>query len=148
MTFSSNFGAFSKAMKKAKDQPARDSLIVHKKVILEALTRIVKRTPVDTGRARANWQATLNTPSNQSTPHAGKPSKPKRTKAPALSVAGSEAVARGLAVLDGLKPYSVFWISNNVQYVKYLESGGRMSKQAPRGMVAVTVEELKAMFGE
>ena len=35
---------------------------LQKKIVLEALKRIVERTPVDTGRARGNWQVTIGTP--------------------------------------------------------------------------------------
>jgi len=35
-------------------------VLFQKKIALEALRKLVKRTPVDTGRARGNWQVTSN----------------------------------------------------------------------------------------
>jgi hypothetical protein len=102
------------------------------RIILEAITKIVKRTPVDTGRARANWQLTKSQPSTR----VFKKTDPE----------GDETIAKAMRVLDRMDPYSTFFISNNLDYIEYLEEGS--SKQAPYGMVAVTVEELRARYFE
>jgi len=49
-----------------------------------------------------------------------------------------------LAALAGLPAYQVVWISNNVDYIEELEHGH--SWQAPHGMLAVTVAELRELF--
>ena len=59
---------------------------------------------------------------------------------------GNTVVRKGLAALKKLKPYKVVFISNNVDYIEFLEEGS--SKQAPNGMVAVTVEELRVWMKE
>jgi len=53
---------------------------------------------------------------------------------------------RGLAALADLPPFSVVYITNNVNYISFLEEG--TPKTLPVGMVAVTVEELQEMFKE
>lgn len=124
---------------------------VHKKISLEALRRIVKRTPVDVGQARGNWQLAVN-----SIP-AGK----------ILDARGRDPVHEGLAALGALPPYSVVWLANNAEHAAVLEHGlfeppdpgpshdprkgrkGRVlvergfSTQAPQGMVRITFRELE-----
>lgn len=106
--------------------------VMQKKIVLEALRRLVKKTPVDTGRARGNWQVTIGSPVD------GQLDK----KDPE----GDSTIAIGLAALAGLPPFQVVWISNNVDYIEFLEEGS--SGQAPEGMLAITIEELRNMFRE
>jgi len=101
--------------------------IIQKKVVLEALRRLVMRTPVDTGRARGNWQVTI--------------AEPAENQVEVTDKEGDSTIAKGLAALTGLPDYQVVWISNNVNYIEFLEHGS--SKQAPEGMLAITVEELR-----
>ena len=108
------------------------AVLVQKNVTMEALRRLVFKTPVKSGRARGNWQVTIGDPA--------------MGQLDVLDVDGSMTVAAGLAALAGLPPYQIVWISNNVDYIERLEHGH--SKQAPEGMLAVTVEELRAMFRE
>lgn len=103
-----------------------------KKVVLEALRRLVMKTPVKTGRARGNWQVTISAAA------AGQLDQTDEDGAP--------TIAAGLAALQGLPPFDVVWISNNVDYIEKLEHGS--SQQAPQGMMSVTVAELRSMFQE
>jgi len=105
---------------------------LQKKIVLEALRRLVQKTPVDTGRARGNWQVTIGRPaSGQLDP---------------TDADGAATIAKGRAAMAGLKDDHVVWISNNVDYIEDLEHGH--SRQAPHGMLAVTVQELRGMFRE
>lgn len=106
--------------------------LLQKKVVLEALRRLVMKTPVDTGRARGNWQVTIGDPAMNQLETTDKN--------------GAGTIAQGLAAISHLPGYQVVWISNNVDYIEALEHGH--SKQAPQGMLALTVEELRAMFRE
>jgi len=115
----------------ARKIPLRTTTL-QKKVVLEALRRLVMKTPVDTGRARGNWQVTIGDPARGQTDE--------------TDMIGTATIAQGLQALAGLPAYQVVWISNNVDYIEELEHGH--SKQAPEGMLAVTVEELRAMFRE
>lgn len=121
-----SFDTFSLEVEQfAKGLMPKQVLILQKKIALEALARVVQKTPVDTGRARGNWQVTVGTPAEGE-----------------LAVTGRvEPASSGLAAL---KPFDVVYIVNNVDYIIYLEGGS--SGQAPAGMVAVTVEELRSMF--
>lgn len=103
---------------------------LQRKIVLEALKRVVLKTPVDTGRARGNWQVSIGSPAG--------------TKLDVTDKAGGETITKGLAVLTGLSPYQIVFIDNNLEYIEFLEHGS--SKQAPTGMLKITVEELLEMF--
>jgi len=107
-----------------------EAMTMLRKIVLEALRRLVMKTPVDTGRARGGWQVTIGSPAEGQT---GKQDKE-----------GRETIAKGLPALKDFDPYQIVWISNNVDYIEFLEHGS--SEQAPAGMLAITVEELRTMF--
>lgn len=103
--------------------------VLQKKLVLEALRRIVQKTPVDTGRARGNWQVTIGGPASGVLER--------------LDKDGSETIQKGLAAVASLPDFQVVWISNNLEYIEFLESGS--SKQAPKGMVRLTILQLREM---
>lgn len=94
-------------------------------VSLEMLRRIVMRSPVDTGRFRANWQVDLNTPPEEVTVD--------------VDVDGQITVMAGELKLAGYELGGTVFIVNNLPYAIPLEEGH--SKQAPAGMVGVTLTE-------
>jgi len=96
---------------------------------LEATGRIVKRTPVDTGRARGNWNIGLG--------------QPDRTLTETVDKSGEATVARGAAMIHQAGLDRTLYITNSVPYIVPLEHGH--SRQAPAGMVAVTVAELQPL---
>ena len=98
---------------------------------LEAVGRIARRTPVDTGRARGNWQTTLGRPAVGTIEVEGSPA--------AMSAL---AVSRAKAAVAGYKSGDIH-IVNNLPYIGNLENGS--SRQAPSGMVQVTVAELQPL---
>lgn len=110
-------------------------LNVVKKVATEALRRVVNKTPVDTGRARSNWMTALNTIPSETV---------ELTADLTREQASAVSITRGLGVIDSAQPFTTISIANNLPYIGVLEYGG--SKQAPEGMVRVTLAELEAMF--
>lgn len=113
-----------------------DMKLVVKKIAFESFKRIILRTPVDTGRARANWGVAI-----------GKP----RT---GMFVESSDKSGGGTinAAMSGVEQFvaagadgSIF-LTNNVPYIGPLEYGS--SKQAPQGMVRVTVEEMTGFLSK
>lgn len=101
--------------------------IVSRKIALEMFRRVILRTPVDTGRARGNWQTTVGAPAFGTLDETDK--------------SGRAAIARATTVCLAWKAVSGAWIflANNLPYIERLEHG--YSKQAPSGMVAITVAE-------
>lgn len=140
-----NAASFNSAVQDFIDSVGPTYLVpLHKELHLQGLRGIVQKTPVKTGRARANWQSAKGTePSGQIGVPGGQPIG-QFSQAPSLSVAGNDAVERGLRALAGLQPYSVTYITNTLPYVEALEAGS--SDQTPKGMVAVTIAELETQF--
>jgi len=150
-----------------KTLPASKVAIVVKRTALDALRRIVRRTPVDTGRARGNWQVSLGEPAIGEVPFAYGPidSKASGTIEKGKIVINTVGLGGGTGQLP-----PIVWITNNVPYILVLEEGGFVpsdpgpskdprkgregrvlvsggySVQAPNGMVAVTLQELLTQF--
>jgi hypothetical protein len=123
---------------------------LQRKVALEGLLRLVEKTPVDTGRARANWQVGINSepvaplyPADQPFPGSGVAGKRPLSHVPPVSQCGQETFDAGAAVIENM-PLCTCFITNNVEYIEELEHGH--SLQAPTGMLALTVAELQEMF--
>lgn len=100
----------------------------HEAFLLAGVEGLVDMTPVDTGRARANWQVTHGSPAVSSVVGTDK--------------AGSQTKAAGRAVAAKSQPYTVSYVTNNLEYVPALEDGH--SQQAPRGMLNVTFNRLQS----
>ena len=126
-----NLQQFNRALRKASKQVPRSHLVIfQKKIAMEALRRVVMKTPVDTGRARGNWQVDIN----------NVPGGVLET----TDKSGGGTTASGVAAMATLPPFGTVWIANNLPYIKALENGH--SGQAPAGMVSVTLAELGGMF--
>jgi len=106
---------------------------VVKRVIIDLFNRIVVRTPVDTGRARASWGLQKDT--------SGEGVLPDGTHLSAA--AATETAKKELRKLIDMKgkEYAVWWIFNNLPYAVPLEYGH--SKQAPAGMVRISLAEVE-----
>ena len=122
---------FKVVLGKAPKQAATLHLEFQKKLVLEGLRRIVLQTPVDTGRARANWLARRGFGS-------------ERVNNAARDRSGTSAIAAGSGILDRITlPYGLISIFNNVNYITFLEQGS--SQQAPSGMVGTTIPFLRRL---
>lgn len=97
-----------------------------RKICLDLLTGIVLKTPVDTGRARGNWFTSVGSPSANVTV--------------STDPSGSSAIANGLSAISKATG-NILWITNNLPYIYRLEFEG-WSKQAPAGMVRVTINDI------
>jgi len=145
MGFNDELEQFNKELDDFMNDIPEQAIQLQKKVVLEVLRRVVLRTAVDEGRARGDWQVTIGKPATSTAEEFKKVDSPeKSTEPPGLDVAGDEVIQKGLEAISNLPPYQVVFISNNVEYIEFLEEGS--SDQAPDGMVKVTVEELRQMF--
>jgi hypothetical protein len=97
-----------------------------RKICLDLVTGIVLKTPVDTGRARANWFTSIGNPTDNITE--------------STDASGSSTIAGSLGAISKA-PGNVLWITNNLPYIYRLEFEG-WSRQAPAGMVRVTVNDI------
>lgn len=118
--------------------------VFQKKIALEALRGLVFMTPVDTGRARGNWQVDID-----AIPLTviGSREEYKGRKASKTDIQ-TEEFREGQMKILGMQPNAaghVIFIVNNVEYIIYLEEG-RSKTQAPDGMRDVTFQNLLEMF--
>lgn len=82
-------------------------------ISFKVLASVVKKTPVDTGMARNSWNISE----------------------------GKINTSLINSVRDKISGKKDVYITNSINYIMKLENGS--SKQAPKGMVAVTINELK-----
>lgn len=132
-----NLQGMSKVKKAIEDAPDRGLLMVQK-IAMDLYQKVIIKSPVDSGRFRSNWQFSINRPIT--TP---------------ILTGGS----KGLAPIKALTeiPKSI-WLSNNLPYSRVIEYGlfttkpytiktvGGYSKQAPRGVARISLDEVKARF--
>jgi hypothetical protein len=100
-------------------------------------------TPVDTGRARASWAIGVGAPSDYVPPDVDPATKRERARQrrkggspPPIFEAPTPTDA--LSLIDGNE---VIYVTSNLPYMEALENGH--SKQAPAGMVRVTVAAIE-----
>lgn len=105
-----------------------------RRLSLQVLRRVVLKTPVDTGRARGNWIVAVNRIPQ------GIVEIEKLTRQEATDL----SLSRGVPIIEKSKPFTAISIANNLPYIGVLEFGG--SKQAPQGMVRVTLAEIQSQF--
>jgi hypothetical protein len=95
---------------------------VVRKSAIELQNAMIAKSPVDTGRFRANWQCGIGAIN------------PSITQPP-----GSDVQGRTALTLEAWKPGQTIWLTNSLPYSQRLENG--YSKQAPVGMVKLSVQE-------
>ena len=96
--------------------------------VIGCASRIIKRTPVDQGTLRGNWQMSIGQPISTTIDREDKSG----------SAASSEIAKEGQKLNIG----AVFYMSNNLPYAAAIEFGS--SKQAPQGMMRIEVLETAA----
>lgn len=121
MSFGSQLTAFVSGAEKKVERTVRA-------VKLELFRSVILDTPVDTGRARGNWQATLDSPATEET----------ENESMSVALAG---VAANLGKVN-----DVSFLANNLPYIEELEDGS--SKQAPAGMVRRNMARVQRLINE
>ena len=125
MSFSSDVEKWAKATNIGIEKTIRA-------VCLSVTKEVVERTPVDVGRLRGNWFATVGAPSSQSTDETDKP--------------GRQTINRAKPAIQGA-PGKQFWLTNNLPYAVPIEFGHSAIK-APAGMVRITAANVAANMRE
>jgi hypothetical protein len=100
---------------------------IMRKVSIDAMSRLILRSPVDTGRFRANWIATLDAPTSETVV--------------AFDPNGSATIEANAAAISDVEVGQSVFITNNLPYSERLENG--YSDQAPNGMVRLTAAEFQ-----
>jgi hypothetical protein len=133
-------GSFEDDLRKFEVKTNRKLTQVGRKVALELFRRVIYKTPVDSGRARANWQVTIGAQASGTVEFD--------------DTNGGATMSRATAASAGFKAGDTIYLTNNLPYIRKLEEGGYpdgpktvggFSRQAPAGMVALTVQEFAAI---
>jgi hypothetical protein len=134
---------FEDQLKNIEITTARTFDLAIRKIALELFKRVIYKTPVAKGRARANWQVSIGAPANGTVEIDDKN--------------GSATMSRAVADSRGFKAGDTIFLTNNLPYIMRLEEGGYpdgpktvggFSKQAPAGMVALTVQEFATIVNQ
>ena len=119
MSFSGDIRSFTTKTTQAHGKIARVAT-------LELFNGVIRATPVDTGRARGNWQTSVGAPVN--------------------GEIAREGDAAALAEVEAKTPQGagqITYLSNNLPYIDELENGS--STQAPEGMVRKNMDRVQRM---
>jgi hypothetical protein len=136
-------GSFEDDLRKFERKTERKMTQVGRKVALEIFQRVIYKTPVDSGRARANWQVTIGAPATGTVELSDKD--------------GSATMSLATAASAGFKAGDTIYLTSNLPYIRKLEEGGYpdgpktvggFSRQAPAGMVALTVQEFAQVVNQ
>lgn len=117
----------------AKKAPMAMVVKLQRVLILEAMKRVILKTPVDTGKARGSWQIEIGRGIEGDVERIDKQG--SQAQADAESIAGQ---------LAGLDKFVLVTIFNNTPYILVLENGN--SQQARKGIVRPTIRELRQIF--
>jgi hypothetical protein len=121
MSFASDVAKFAQEAGKSVDETGRA-------IVLELFGSVIKDTPVDTGRARGNWQTTMNSPATTEIARDG--------AQPSLNELSSE--------LPSFTGDKTIYLANNLPYIRRLEFDG-WSQQSPEGMVRKNVARIQSI---
>lgn len=127
--FVSNGSVFSAQIAEFVARAKGNADLVVRKVALDMFSRVIEKTPVDSGRAKSSWLVAIN-----SIP-TGDPGTIDKSGAPSFARVNAEVV--------GLKAGDTIAMTSSLAYSRRLEYG--WSKQAPEGMVRLTVLEFNGI---
>lgn len=98
-----------------------------RKIALDLLRKVTMKSPVDTGRFRANWMVGIGGADETTT-----------------DSTVNDAVMRGSIILSAYRDLKQIHLSNNLPYAAALEHGHSM--QAPLGVAEISVAEIEEHF--
>lgn len=104
----------------------RDAVIY---IATEGLARVTEKSPVDVGTFQNNWLVSIGSPDESTTMSLG--------EFGAMS-------AQAIASYGTLTDFPMIYLQNNLPYALSLENGS--SRQAPGGVLAMTVSELEMIW--
>lgn len=104
----------------------RDAVIY---IATEGLARVTEKSPVDVGTFQNNWLVSIGQPDDSTTMTLGQ-----------FAAMSAQAIA-SYATATG---FPMIYLQNNLPYALRLENG--WSRQAPSGVLAMTVAELEQIW--
>ena len=120
-------GEFGAQVRRWSDKTQKKMDKAVRKIALEEFSNDILLSPVDTGRFRGNWQPAVG--------------RAVGGTIEAVDPSGATVTAKVQSVTGQVKAGDVIYMVNNLPYAQRLEDG--WSKQAPSGMVALTVQRFQ-----
>lgn len=112
------------------ERKAQDRIdMAFRKIALDLFTSVILKSPVDTGRFRANWQVAIGAAPEGTLELEDK--------------TGAATISKADAAVAGLNGGETTYLVNNLPYAERLEDG--YSGQAPAGMVRLTVQQYASL---
>lgn len=121
--------SFTAQLKRFADKAKRRPVEAQRQIFIELSRRVIVRTPVDTGRAKANWLPAIGQPVLATTE--------------ATDKAGTQTVAKVAATAAAVKGDQTLFLTNSLPYALPLEYGH--SQQSPQGMVRISAREFQGI---
>lgn len=120
--------SFSLDIKNFAEKTQQDAHKVKRSVAVTLADLIITRTPVDTGRLRGNWQASISAPAKGE-----------------LDTTDQQSDKTLRAAITAFAPETddSYFLANNLPYAQPIEYGWSKQK-APEGMVRVSIKEVQA----
>jgi hypothetical protein len=131
--------SFAEQIRSFGDGAKRKQTDVLRKASLDIFSRIIMRTPVDTGRLRGNWQATLERPAT------GEVDLRDNSPVNDTGAGGGAAIGAMTMTVLGAESPTLFYLSNTLPYAARIEYEGHSRVQAPQGMVRRTLVEFQSI---
>jgi hypothetical protein len=133
MSVHTSFASFGASLQKYGEQEVpeiqKGTLTV---IALTGAKSLTELTPVDTGRAKGNWQFTVGQPADGEV---------ERTDPSPAGAPGAAATSDVLREIANWKPGDWLWFHNGVPYIQVLNDGGE--NREAHHMLERTVEYLK-----
>lgn len=112
--------------------------LITKRIVFDVFSRVIMKTPVDTGRLRANWVVSVGDVPKKAVNESKMDPSGVTPDGSGSSATKSEVLGElGKQKLAG----TVVWLTNSLPYAYPIEYGH--SRQAPQGMVRLSVAEVK-----
>lgn len=132
MARSTSFSQFSRRMAIRAEEVKANTGKTVRRAAIAADTAIVTSTPVDLGRAKGNWNASVGTPDTS-------------TQDDDLDPGGQMTLSQHQGTIEGWKiGQGAIFIANGLPYILPLENGS--STQAPNGMTQSGLDAARAQL--
>ena len=122
----SSLKVFANRINRLADKVEKNTASLIQDVGYSVLSRVVYDTPVDTGRARANWLVNLGSSNSHSTTQ--------------KDLNGHSTIAKGSDTIGRYKYGEVVYITNNVDYIVKLDNGWSQRWQPEAGYVGRSIQ--------
>lgn len=124
--------SFSAELQRARVAIINETDETRQAITIELFNSVILDTPVDTGRARGNWQTTAKTPA--------------KGKIERLDQSGSAITADVVNAVSVSAADGTLYLTNNLPYIEPLENGH--SGKAPAGMVRKNIARIDQILKE